>query len=240
MATFVLLHGGWGGGWEWRDVGDRLMAAGHRVFRPSLTGLGDRRHLARNDVGLNTHIQDVLALLETEDLDGVVLCGQSYSGMVITGVADREPDRLGRLVYVDGFVPDDGESLMDLIPGWLKVRMQELADANGEGWLVPVPFPLPEPGDAPPEVVDYFAKASIPMPMGCFEQPFSMTSAHISLPTTYIRCTQIEGEDLLGPSARRASERGWDIRELDSPHDAQIFAPGPLTQLLLASGGRPA
>jgi pimeloyl-ACP methyl ester carboxylesterase len=233
MATYVLLHGGWGGGWEWREVGDRLTAAGHRVFRPSLTGLGDRRHLARKDVDLNTHIQDVLALLDTEDLDHVVLCGQSYSGMVISGVGNREPDRIDRLVFVDGFVPDDGESLMDLIPEWLKVRLRELAEESGEGWLVPLPFPIPEPGEAPPEVVAYFAKVSTPMPIGCFEQPLSLTSAINSLPTTYIRCTQIEGEDMLGPSARRASERGWEVRKLDSPHDAQFFAPGPLTQMLL-------
>ena len=101
MATFVLVHGAWGGGWEWRWVSAGLRAAGHEVFAPTLTGLGDRAHLISPEVGLSTHIEDVRAVLRIEDIHDVVLCGQSSGGMVVTGVADREPERIAHLVYLD-------------------------------------------------------------------------------------------------------------------------------------------
>ena len=115
MATFVLVHGGWAGGWQWREIASLLRAAGHDVFTPTLTGLGERVHLASPDVGLDTHIQDILMVLEYEDLHDVILVGYSYSGMVITGVAERAPERLAHLVYLDAYVPRDGQSLLDML-----------------------------------------------------------------------------------------------------------------------------
>src|SRR5713101_4428932 len=111
MATFVLVQGGWVGGWYWKRVTPLLSAAGHEVFAPTLTGLGERAHLAAPDIGLETHIQDVLGVLTYEDLSNVVLVGHSYGGMVITGVAERAPERLAHLVYFDAFVPTDGQAL---------------------------------------------------------------------------------------------------------------------------------
>ena len=105
MATFVLVHGASTGGWYWAPVRARLRAAGHEVFTPTLTGLGERAHLLRQDVGLDTHVADVLNVLAYGDLVGVVLAGHSYGGMVVTGVADRAPERVAHLVYVDAFVP---------------------------------------------------------------------------------------------------------------------------------------
>ena len=116
MATFVIVHGAWSGGHAWRWVRPRLRAAGHEVFTPALTGLGERSHLASAQVDLDTHIQDVLGVLEFEDLDQVVLVGHSSGGMVITGVADRAPQRLAQLVYLDAEVPADGQSEFDLLP----------------------------------------------------------------------------------------------------------------------------
>src|SRR5215211_1043953 len=116
MATFVLVAGAWHGGWCWRKVTPLLRAAGHEVFAPTLTGLGERSHLAHPDVGLTTHIQDIVNLLEYEDLNDVVLVGHSYSGMVITGVAEQVPGRLAHLVYLDAFVPENGQALVDLLP----------------------------------------------------------------------------------------------------------------------------
>jgi pimeloyl-ACP methyl ester carboxylesterase len=124
MATYVLIHGGWHGGWCWARVAPILRAAGHDVYAPSLTGLGDRVHLLSPSVRLETHIEDVLGVLSYEDLRDVVLVGHSYGGMVITGVADRAADRVSHLVYLDAFVPRDGECLLDLLP-------EERADA---GW----------------------------------------------------------------------------------------------------------
>ena len=113
MATFVLVHGGWAGGWQWREVAGLLRAAGHEVFTPTLTGLGERVHLANPDIGLDTHIQDILMVLEYEELRDVILVGYSYSGMVITGVAELAPERISQLIYLDAFVPQDGQSMLD-------------------------------------------------------------------------------------------------------------------------------
>ena len=114
MTTIVLCHGAWGGGWSWTGVADILRGQGHRVFVPTYTGLGERTHLASPDVGLSTHIQDVRALVEWERLDRFVLAGHSYGGMVISGAADKGWRKITRLIYLDAFLPEDGQSLNDL------------------------------------------------------------------------------------------------------------------------------
>jgi pimeloyl-ACP methyl ester carboxylesterase len=114
MATFLICHGAWSGGWAWKKVRPLLRAAGHEAFTPTYTGLGDRAHQASPMVDLETHIQDVLAVIEYEELKDFVLVGHSYGGMVVTGVADRVPERVKHLVYLDAFVPADGQSLLDL------------------------------------------------------------------------------------------------------------------------------
>ncbi|MBV9253581.1 MAG: alpha/beta fold hydrolase, partial [Actinobacteria bacterium] len=116
MATFVLVHGAWHGGWCWRKLTPLLRAAGHEVFTPTLTGLGERSHLGHPDVGLATHVGDVAQVLWYEDLSNVVLVGHSYGGLVIGGVADQAPGRLKHLVYLDAFVPEHGRSMLDLGP----------------------------------------------------------------------------------------------------------------------------
>src|SRR5678815_2577012 len=113
--TIVIVHGAWGGSWAFRHVEALLREKGFNVYRPQLTGLGERVHLSRPDIGLSTHIEDVVNTILYEDLHGVILMGHSYGGMVITGVADRIPDRIGALVYVDAFVPNDGESVMSFV-----------------------------------------------------------------------------------------------------------------------------
>ena len=115
MATFVIVHGGFGGGWEWTPVALKLRVQGHVVFTPTLTGMGERVHLGP-DVGLATHVEDVVAMLEFEDLDEVILCGASYGGMPVTGAADRVADRIRLIAYVDALVPADGQSALDLLP----------------------------------------------------------------------------------------------------------------------------
>src|SRR5439155_14731329 len=126
--------GAWGGGWEWRWVAAGLRAAGHDVFTPTLTGVGERAHLISADVGLSTHIQDVVAVLRMEDLHDVVLCGQSYGGMVVTGAAGREPDRIAHLVYLDALVPLDGQSVADVTPSELMDVVRDGARTKGDGY----------------------------------------------------------------------------------------------------------
>src|SRR6185503_13378541 len=125
-----------------------LRAAGHEIFTPTYTGLGERAHLSSRSISLDTHIADVLGVIECEDLTDIVLVGHSYGGMVATGVADRARDRIARLVYLDAFVPQDGQSLFDLLPGDVRARMREDARVNGDGWRI---GPNPTPADTSPE-----------------------------------------------------------------------------------------
>lgn len=137
MATFVFVHGGWDGGWAWTPVAQRLRESGHEAFAPTLTGSGERVHLASPDVDLNTHISDVVNLLRYEDLHNVMLVGASSGGMVITGVAEQAAERINHLIYLDAFVPLDGQSISDLVGPQIGAGFLEAADAFGDGWRVP-------------------------------------------------------------------------------------------------------
>src|SRR5215218_3749420 len=152
MATFVIVHGAWSGGHAWRWLRPLLRAAGHQVFTPALTGLGERSHLANAQIDLDTHVLDVVGVLEYEDLLQVVLVGHSYGGMVITGVADRVPERLAQLVYLDAEVPMDGQSEFDLLPPEERAVYEDAARERGDGWRIPPPFPDPLPPGLPPDV----------------------------------------------------------------------------------------
>ena len=138
MANYVLVHGGWFGAWCWYKVVPLLQAAGHSVYTPTLTGVGEQAALLTPEIGLDTHIQDVVNLIETKDLQQVILVGHSYSGMVITGVADRVPDRIAHLVFLDAVVPRDGQSLVDTAP-FLGRFLRREANKNGDGWRVNPP-----------------------------------------------------------------------------------------------------
>jgi pimeloyl-ACP methyl ester carboxylesterase len=146
MTTFVLVAGAGDGGWAWHDVIAPLRAAGHAVYPVTLTGLGERAHLARPDIDLTTHTQDVLGVLRCEELREVVLVGHSYGGMVITGVADRAPERLASLVYVDALIPENGQSVADLLGQEALDPVLAMVETAGEGWRSP---PDPEINASP-------------------------------------------------------------------------------------------
>ena len=141
--TFLVCHGAWSAGWAWKKMHPLMQAAGHRLFTPSYTGLGERAHLANPSIDLETHIQDMLGVIQYEDLRDIVLLGHSYGRMVATGVADRARDRIAQLIYLDAFVPEDGQSLLDLNEPD-RQRMQELVKAGD--WRVP---PRPASPDLP-------------------------------------------------------------------------------------------
>lgn len=134
-ATFVFIHGAWHGGWCWKKVRPLLQSAGHAVHTPTLTGLGERAHLNSPEVDLDTHIEDVIQVLEFEDLRDVILVGHSYAGMVITGVAAKAPERLAQVVYLDAFLPEDGRCLNDYSIG--SAGYAENVRQNGDGWRLP-------------------------------------------------------------------------------------------------------
>jgi pimeloyl-ACP methyl ester carboxylesterase len=218
VATVVLVHGAFAGGYKWKQVRPRLQAAGHEVFSPTLTGLGERVHLASPDVTLETHLIDVFNVLRFEDLRDVVLVGHSYGGMVITGVADRAADRVRRLVYLDALVPNDGESVEDVVPPERRAEHVEGARTQGDGWLIPADNP--DAGD-------------VPQPLATFTSPLRLPQGRPALPRLYIRCLN-PPLDAIEPSARRVLfEPGWDYRELQTAHDAPATDPEGLSALLL-------
>jgi pimeloyl-ACP methyl ester carboxylesterase len=214
QKTYVIVHGAWGGGWTFRQVEDLLRMQGHRVYRPTLTGLGERVHLATREVGLRTHVADVVNILLFENLKEVILVGHSYGGMVISGVADRVPERIRRLVYLDAFVPEDGESVMTIPPfaersGWLKSMTRD-------GFIVPAwaKPELPFPKD-------------VPQPEKTFTEPVSLKNpAARKLPATYILTLEpgAQTDDFM-PFAERAKARGWTVLQMTADHNPQQSAP---------------
>jgi len=162
-TTFLVCTGAWSAGWSWKKMHPLMAAARHRLVTQTYTGLGEREHLASPSNDLETHIQDILAVIKYEDLRDIVLVGHSYGGIVATGVAGRARDRITRLVYLDAFVPTDGQSLMDVGPPTVRQRMQELAKA-GDGWRVPS---NPIPSDTSEADVKWISERRLPQSIKC-------------------------------------------------------------------------
>ena len=203
-------------------------AAGHYLLTPTYTGLGEREHLATPSVDLETHIQDILNVIRYEDLRDIVLLGHSYGGMVATGVADRARDRVAQLIYLDAFVPRDGQSLLDLNEV-ARLRMQEAAK-SGDGWRVP---PNPTPSDTPPDDLEWLSARRVNMPIKCFEMKLKLHNGEPTMPRSYIYATRITPADTFGPFAKRAkSEPGWRYYEIDASHSPSVTAPEALMGLL--------
>jgi pimeloyl-ACP methyl ester carboxylesterase len=225
MATIVLVHPGFAGGWVWRDVAADLRRIGHDVFTPTLTGLGERAHLASPNVDLDTHVQDVVGVLECEDLQGVVLVGSSSGVMAMTGAAERVPERLSRLIYVDTLVPNDGQSWMDLLTPTVATPLLEAARKYGDGWRVP------RTDVSPPRWV--------PQPLRSVTQPLAMANpTAATLRRVYIHCTRKPAGWFygLGPiiadAAKQAQAKGWVYREMDADHLPMLSAPHEFAVLL--------
>lgn len=226
MATFVVAHGAWSGGWSWKKVREMMSARGHQFVTPTYTGLGERAHLAHPDIDLESHIADVLAVLEFEDLSGVNLVGHSYGGMVATGVADRARGRIAQLIYVDAFVPDDGESLYDLLPPAMRAQRQA---SVGSDWRIP---PSKMSADSTPEDVAWCTPRRVPLPAKTFAQKLKFQNGPLTLPRHYAYCTRITPEDRFRRFYERAKREGWGAYEIDSSHSAQVTNPAALAELL--------
>jgi pimeloyl-ACP methyl ester carboxylesterase len=229
MATFVVVHGAWSAAWAWRKMRPLLRARGHELFTPTHTGLGERSHLAHPGIDLEAHIADVLAVLEFEDLRDVILVGHSYGGMVATGVADRAHQRISQLVYLDAFVPRNGQSLFDLAGEATRARASEAARDMGEGWRLPA---NPMPPDTSHADLDWALPRRMMQPLKTFEQPLALTGAAERLPRTYIYCTKAGPGDGFRQFAERAkAEDGWRYEELDASHNPHITMPQTLCAL---------
>jgi pimeloyl-ACP methyl ester carboxylesterase len=234
MTTFVLVHGAWSGAHGFRLVRPLLRAAGHEVFTPSLTGIGERVHLASPQVTLTTHIRDVVNTILYEDLSGFVLLGFSYGGFVVTGAIEHIGDRVRHLVYLDAFVPDDGDTVASLLGAGSPATI-----ALGEQWLIP---PFPRTFDDPVE--EAFANARrVPHPAGCFVESVRVTRPLEDHPftRTYIRATA-DGDDAPSSAAFRvAAERArrspaWEYFEIATGHMVAVNRPDELAGILLGLG----
>jgi pimeloyl-ACP methyl ester carboxylesterase len=230
MATFVLVHGAWHGSWCWKRVRPALQALGHHVFTPTLTGVGERAHLLSPHVNLDTHINDVVNLILWEDLTHVVLCGHSYGGAVISGVADRVAERIGALVYLDAFVLEDGQSIHDTLPPAHRELQLDLAQRVGDGWKVP-PIPA-EVFNVNPADRAWVDSQCTMQPLATFQQPLELSAAlHAAISTTFILATGFH-DSPFPPHYERAKVKGWATATIDCGHDVMLDRPEELTGIL--------
>lgn len=231
MAVYVLVHGAWGGSWCWKRIRPALQARGHQVFTPTLTGVGDRSHLLSREVNLDTHIADVVNLMQWEDLSDVVLCGHSYGGCVVTGVADRVPERIAALVYLDAFVPQDGQCLHDALPPEARNAQLESARQVGEGWKVP---PIPAAAfNVNLKDRDWVDRQRTMHPLATFQQPIRVTGGIGGIKNvTYILATGYSHSPF-PQFYERAKAKGWRTLTMPCGHDVMLDLPEELTQELL-------
>jgi pimeloyl-ACP methyl ester carboxylesterase len=235
-VTFLVAHGAWGAGYTWKKMHQPMQAAGHRLVTPTYTGLGERQHLADPSNDLETHIQDMLGVIKYEDLRDIVLIGHSYGGMVATGVADRAREKIQHLIYLDAFVPRNGEALFDLIAPEGRQAMEANAKA-GDGWRVP---PNPIPPDTSEADVNWLSPRRVPQSIRCFNMPLHLNGGETSLPRSYIYCTRTAPADPFRPFATRArTEPGWRYYEMDASHSPHVTVPEVLTELLHAIVSNP-
>jgi pimeloyl-ACP methyl ester carboxylesterase len=226
LATFVLIHGGFAGAWQWQEVAERLRQAGQEAYTPTLTGMGELCHLASPEVDLNTHIQDIVDLFESQRIENAILVGFSYSGMVITGVAEHIPEKIARLVYLDAFVPQDGQSFADVIGPVITDVFQERANAGGQGWLVPPE----EPGEQ--------RLASQPLKTALTVLHLENPQA-VRIPRTFIYCTgdknplPLVWEPLARAAAQARSSPEWTYFEIPTGHMAMLSMPDKVAHILL-------
>lgn len=233
MSVFILVHGAWHGSWCWKHVRKHLRGLGHEIFTPTLTGLGERSHLLDASVSVETHIDDIGNLLIWEELEDVVLVAHSYGGFVARHVADRFPQRIRQLIYVDAFVPDDGYSLVDYAPAFSQIFRDGARD-QGDGWKVP---PVPSQrfgvnsGDAA-----WVDRLCTPHPLATFETPARLGTSGNAIPAAYILARDfLDSPFPLFASAAR--ERGWPCHTLRGGHDLMLDSPVQLAELLHQVGG---
>ncbi len=238
MASFVLVHGNWHGGWCWKKLVPLLKTAGHEVFTPTLTGLGERSHMVNRDINLDTHINDVVNLMQFEDLKDVILVGHSYAGMVIAGAADVSSSRIRHLVYLDAVTPGDDQSCYDCLPQVVG-KLRRIADTIGDGWLIIYQPELGTFGVSDPDDQKWLVERLRPQPLATnlqkvrFRNQFAM-----ALPKSFIWCS---GRDQSGrtkiredwPCLPASFPTGWGFYEIRTGHDAMVTAPGELAKTLV-------
>ena len=231
---FVLVHGGFHGGWCYARVAELLRARGHRVFTPTLTGLGERSHLLHVGVTCAMHIQDVANVVKWERLDNAILCGHSYGGVIVTGVADRMPERVASLVYLDAAVPENGKSTLDLLTQPERDALENFAvERDGQRILPPFPAAAFNVNPADREMVEALCT---PHPLQTLRDRVELTGAYLRVPKkVFIRATGWTGTNPQGSYERVRHDPDWTTYEVACGHDVMLDAPERLAEILLES-----
>ncbi len=214
----LLVHGAWSGAWSWRDAARLLRKEGYDVYAPTLTGLAERSHVPPERVTLDTHIQDVAGLMRYEDLSNVLIVGHSYGGMVVTGAADREIDRIAGMIYIDAFLPQSNQSLWDIAGPEQAEAQMKVANAHDGGKSVPRPN-IPSRGDAP---VAKWGSMFTPQPIGCMSEKF--VSVRKPEDRTwprrhYVLCAAYKGSTFQVIARQVRNDPAWEYSEFDAMHD---------------------
>ena len=231
--TYVLIHGAWHGGWCWQRVADRLRTRGHAVFTPTLTGLGERAHLLHPDIDLSLHVADVLGAIRCERLSDIVLVGHSYGGCVISGVAEAVANKIRSIVFLDAFIPNNGESLFDVVQPTVKEVIQGVLD-RGET-IVPVrdaaAFKVNEKDRA------WVDSLATPQPIRTMTEKIKLMGARDRIAKKiYIRASGYPNVSFDKAYARVKADRGWRTYEVPCGHDVMIDEPDRLTDILVEVG----
>lgn len=235
--TYVLASGSWHGGWSWGKVAAHLRAANHQTYTPSYTGLGDRAHLLRKDITIETFVEDLVNVILSEELQDVVLVGHSFGGVALAGVADKIPERIRHLVYLDGVILENGKSAFDAyLPADREARLKAANEANG-GLAVPVPNKLPALWGLKEGTPDYdwVLRRLTPHPLNSYTSALHLKgSIGNKLPCTYIECTAPVHPGLAASKKLAQSLGGWNWKSIEAPHDAMITHPRLIAELLMA------
>lgn len=228
--TFVLVHGAWHGGWCWRRVSDLLEAKGHKVFTPTLTGLGDKSHLLRAGIDVSTHVTDVVNLMKWERLSDVVLCGHSYGGMVVSGVAEQMSDKIASIVFLDAFVPQDGEAMADITAPAVRDALKA-ATARGDITVPARPaaaFLVNEKDQA------WVDSLCVPQPIGTMNEKMKLTGARERIAKkSYVRAAAYPNPGFDAALARVKSDPSWQTYGVPCGHDVMVDMPERLAEILL-------
>lgn len=232
MANFVLVHGTWVGGWIWRDVAERMRAKGHLVFTPTMTGLGERAHLAAPQTNLDTHIEDIAAVIECERLDDVVLVGTSYAGLVISGVADRMSQTVASLIYLNAALPANGKCMLDTVNAERRAALQKLADDEGGGYMVSSKLVL-DTGIEDEAAEKIFLSRTSAHPLPSLLQPIRLTGRYKDVKNkAYVLATKKISHHFKEYSEWAKQQPDWTAHEIATHHYPMVTAPDLTAELL--------
>jgi pimeloyl-ACP methyl ester carboxylesterase len=232
VTAFVLVHGAWHGGWAWARVIPPLRDAGTTVITPTLAGLGERSSELRPEVGLQTHVEDVVRALDALSDEPAILVGHSYAGLVVREAADRRPERVRQIILVDAWAGPDGSSLLSLAPAWFADGIRKAVEDGGDGWFIPAPHPAVF-GITDPTDVGWLEGKLRPQPLRTFTDSSRLRGGVDEIPGAAIYCRPQNF-----PFAELAEELGYDLIGVDGPHNVMVSDPELLTDRLLAIAGR--